>query len=106
MSKTKKRVLKTLVEHRFDENDGWMHGFQIEQETTVSAGGLYAALYSLEDEGWLETKWDELSTEADTRRRRSYRVKYDRIQNARKVAANRLKSLRWRLSPQPASVKA
>ncbi len=38
----------------------WSHGYDLSKLTRIKSGTLYPILSRLHDEGWLETRWEEL----------------------------------------------
>jgi PadR family transcriptional regulator, regulatory protein PadR len=54
-SKQTALLLSTLLEHPSE----WRHGYGISQLTGLKSGTLYPLLMRLEEQGFLESKWQE-----------------------------------------------
>lgn len=66
------RILDALARHSH-RHGGWMYGLDIAKAAGLPGGSFYPAILRLEQDGWIESKW-----EGDTGphpRRRVYRVK-------------------------------
>jgi PadR family transcriptional regulator, regulatory protein PadR len=48
------------------------YGFELSRASGLPSGTLYPILRRLEDEGWLSSRWEEISQEREGRRRRRY----------------------------------
>jgi PadR family transcriptional regulator len=64
---------------------GRYYGLEISRETQVGRGTLYPLLDRLENEGWLESEWEELDPAAGRRARRYYTLTDSGLRQARQV---------------------
>jgi PadR family transcriptional regulator PadR len=65
------KVLRELLEHPTER----LSGSEISRTTGLASGTLYPILFRLEEAGWLESEWEEISpTLAKRPRRRLYRM--------------------------------
>jgi DNA-binding PadR family transcriptional regulator len=62
------RVLEAM-----DRTPGWMYGLDIAKASGLFAGSFYATLLRLEQNGWIESKWEDDTGPHSPRR--LYRVK-------------------------------
>lgn len=61
-------VLRVLL----DDPTGDHYGFEIARAAGLATGTTYPILIRLEDEGWLESEWEEIDESREGRRRRRY----------------------------------
>jgi PadR family transcriptional regulator PadR len=55
MSKQTAHLLQELL----SAPQTWRHGYELSQETEIKSGTLYPLLIRLEEQGFLESRWDE-----------------------------------------------
>lgn len=66
------RVLEALLDTAFDEA---LYGLELMHRTCLSSGALYPVLMRLEQEGWIESSWQDVGPAVTgIRRRRGYRL--------------------------------
>jgi PadR family transcriptional regulator PadR len=63
-----KLVLSVLLDAPAKE----AYGFELSQASGLPSGTIYPILRRLEDEGWLISRWEDISQEQEGRRRRRY----------------------------------
>jgi len=55
MSKQTGQLLQVL----FSAPQSWRHGYDLSQETGIKSGTLYPLLMRLEEQGFLESRWEQ-----------------------------------------------
>jgi DNA-binding PadR family transcriptional regulator len=50
---------RLLLQELLGEPQAWRHGYDLSQETGIKSGTLYPLLMRLEEQGFLESRWDE-----------------------------------------------
>jgi DNA-binding PadR family transcriptional regulator len=55
MSKQTGLLLNELI----SAPQAWRHGYELSQETAIKSGTLYPLLMRLEEQGFLESRWEE-----------------------------------------------
>jgi len=68
LSHQTKRVLQAFLDAPEEET----YGFELARATGLKAGTLYPVLQRLLDEKWLTARWEDISEQAEGRRRRRY----------------------------------
>lgn len=63
-----KLVLSVLLDAPTKES----YGFELSRASGLPSGTIYPILRRLEDEGWLTSRWEDISQEQEGRRRRRY----------------------------------
>lgn len=48
-----------LLEELLSAPQSWRHGYELSQETEIKSGTLYPLLMRLEEQGFLESRWQE-----------------------------------------------
>lgn len=74
------------------------YGFALAEATGLPSGSLYPILRRLEDEGFIEGRWDVVDAGPQRRRRRYYRLTGEGARAARAATAEQRDALRL-LSP-------
>lgn len=86
-----KLVLSVLLDAPAKET----YGFELSRASGLPSGTIYPILRRLEDEGWLASRWEDISQEQESRRRRRYyRLTGDGARSARKAIAEQEQGLR------------
>lgn len=90
LSLATQRVLHVLLDSPGSDH----YGLEIMKATGLKSGSLYPILSRLEDNGWIEGRWEEIDASAEGRpRRRLYRLTPDGVVGAtaaRQEAAQQL----------------
>jgi DNA-binding PadR family transcriptional regulator len=50
---------RLLLQELLTTPQAWRHGYDLSQETRIKSGTLYPLLMRLEEQGFLESRWDE-----------------------------------------------
>jgi DNA-binding PadR family transcriptional regulator len=50
---------RLLLQELLAAPQAWRHGYDLSQETQIKSGTLYPLLMRLEEQGFLESRWDE-----------------------------------------------
>jgi PadR family transcriptional regulator, regulatory protein PadR len=86
-----KLVLSVLLEAPARES----YGFELSQASGLPSGTIYPILRRLEDEGWLVSRWEDISQQQEGRRRRRYyHLSGDGARAARVAVADQEQGLR------------
>lgn len=87
-------VFQALLDSPSDET----YGFELAQATGLPSGTIYPILNRLGDEGLVKSRWAEVETKAQRRRRRYYELTGEGRRVAREATAKQAEALRM-LSP-------
>ena len=52
---------EVLLGALLSQPDAWRHGYELSQEVSLRSGTLYPILMRLQDQGWLESRWEDES---------------------------------------------
>jgi len=86
-----KLVLSVLLDAPAEE----VYGFELSRASGLPSGTIYPILRRLEDEGWLASRWEDISQEQEGRRRRRYyRLTGDGALSAREAITAQEQGLR------------
>lgn len=50
---------RLLLQELLSAPQSWRHGYDLSQETQIKSGTLYPLLMRLEEQGFLESRWEE-----------------------------------------------
>jgi DNA-binding PadR family transcriptional regulator len=53
------KQMRLLLPELLTAPQAWRHGYDLSQETGIKSGTLYPLLMRLEEQGFLESRWDE-----------------------------------------------
>jgi PadR family transcriptional regulator PadR len=82
-------------------HDEELHGWAIMKATKRAGPTVYGVLDRLEDAGWVTGRWEDQPSDANTPRRRLYRLSPTGTVAARKLLADRRPATLGRLAQQP-----
>jgi PadR family transcriptional regulator, regulatory protein PadR len=89
---------RLLLQELLSAPQAWRHGYDLSQETQIKSGTLYPLLMRLEEQGFLQSRWDEPEREGRPPRH-AYRLTTTGVALAR---ALRKPSLLSKLTLKPA----
>ena len=59
------------------EDDGWIYGLDLIEETELASGQVFPVLRDLARAGWAESKWESSGGDSESPRKRLYRATRD-----------------------------
>jgi PadR family transcriptional regulator PadR len=89
-----RQVFQAFLDAPSDET----YGFEIAAATGLPSGTIYPILRRLEDAGFIKSRWTEVETKTQRRRRRYYQLTAEGYRAARRTTADERDALRL-LSP-------
>jgi PadR family transcriptional regulator, regulatory protein PadR len=92
-------VLEVFLQALTDDQE--LHGWAILKATKRAGPTVYGVLDRLEDAGWVTGRWEDQPPNANTPRRRLYRLTPTGAVAARNLLATRRPAALGRLAPQP-----
>jgi PadR family transcriptional regulator PadR len=92
-------VLEVFFQALIDDRE--LHGWAIVKTTKRAGPTVYGVLDRLEDAGWVTGRWEDQPPNANTPRRRLYRLTPTGASEARAVLADRRPAALGRLPQQP-----
>src|SRR4029453_3367503 len=92
-------VLEVFLQAHTDGQE--LHGWAILRATKRAGPTVYGVLDRLEDADWINGRWEDQPPNANTPRRRLYRLTPTGVASARNLLATRRPAARDRPAPQP-----
>src|SRR5829696_7374536 len=92
-------VLEVFLQALADDQE--LHGWAIMKATKRAGPTVYGVLDRLEDAGWITGRWEDQPADANTPRRRLYRLSPTGAVAARELLAARRPAALGRLARQP-----